>query len=1040
MLPILRSTTFLAPISLAFLSSGAAAQLTISTDTTVPVRTSTAASGGPAAISVTKDGSITLSSGSAITVDSDHNVTNEGDLELGGSNGATGIDVTGSRSSTIVNRGSIKVTEKFVASNPDGNTIVDGPVASASDRAGIRVRGPLTGNIENSGSILVEGLNSAGIRVDDRLQGSLSSSGEITVIGDYSTGIRTGDVTGNVSVDGKIAVVGEGARAVDITGDIGGSLRLQNTIGQQVTYVNDDGVTMSLGRSDLRVGAPAVAIAGNVAGGIIVATQPTLSSTDTDTDDDGIPDANEGKGLIQSFGNGPAIQIGGTSDIVIGTYGNRGHSLVIDGTVEASGHYTNIDAVGIAIGGQGGAVTMANGISVSGTVKATTQNATATAILINQGSVVPVIDNSGTISAVITSSGEGATYAIRDLSGTLTTINNSGYISANGTAEDTVVAIDVSANSSGVTINQQRKDGESADDATINKQITGAILTGAGNDRLLIGDGAVVGNASLGAGDDLVNLTGDAIYKGNIDFGSGTATMSLVDKASFAGTAAFNDQASTLTLSGNALFSGAVSGGSRLAVNVNGGTLQASGSNDLNFASLHVGSKGTIKVAIDGETRTNPKFNVGTASFEDGARIAASIDRLGNVEGRYLILTADTLIGTPTFSNDDTVLPYLFKGAVTVDQAAGEIMLDIALKTASDLGLNRNQSAAYAAILAAAPKDEEVEDSLLGIANGETLSSQFNSLLPDHAGGNFDLLTRGSRLAGRHLSNDNTMFDISNVGGWFEPLKWGGSKDQTASAGYTTSGWGLSGGLEKVTGIGNVGGSITWLNGSNKNDAHGNKVDANAYELGAFWRMHKGGLYAFARASFAFASFSGSRVFTGKVGDETVTRTAVADWDGQMYSATGGVSYAFDIGNRVSLKPMATVDYYRLKEDGYAEKDGGDAVNLTVAGRTSDALFANTTMTAIYRFGDRVADGRPLTLEVEGGRRNRVGGGLGNTTAHFKDGNDFTLTPDRLKGGWIGEVRLLSGGMDYTWTVSGSAEQTQGDPAYGIRLSLGAAF
>lgn len=1035
MLRTLRSTSILVPVSLLFLPSGAAAQLTISTDTTTPVRTSTAVNGGPAAIEVTEDGSIDLDGGTAITMDSSNDVSNAGDLILGGSDGAAGINVTGQQTGTITNSGSIIVREDFVASNPDGNTIVDGPIAGHSDRFGIHVGDNFWGDVVNSGSISIEGLNSAGIQIDGQLNGGLSSSGTITIVGDNSVGIRAGDVTGNVSVDGAVSVIGEGARAVDLTGDIQGTLRLQNTISQQISYTNDDGDTMYLSRSDVRVSAPAVSVAGNVEGGIIVAVQPTTSTTNSDVDGDGIADEDEGDGAIQSYGNGPALQIGGAEDTTIGVYAGRDHSLVIDGTVQGTAYYDNTDAYAIVIGGQGGNVSMPGGIWNSGTIKATTNDMTATAILINAGSTVPVIDNSGTISAAISSSGEGATYAIRDLSGSLTTVNNSGAITANGSAEDTVAAIDVSANTSGFTLNQSVPDGSS-----VTPSITGPILTGSGNDVLNISAGTVTGNSVLGAGDDSVNLSGDAAYSGKIDFGTGTATMTLADTASFTGTAAFNDQAATLTLADSSVFSGALTGGANLAVHVTSGTLEATGTSDLDFASLTVGSGGTLKVAIDGDTGTNPKFNVGTATFEDGAHIAATISSLSTAEGRYVVLTADTITGTPTFSEDDTVLPYLFKGEVTVDQTAGEVVLDLSHKTSSELGLNRNQAAAYAAILAAAPSDSNVEQDLLGVTDGDTLSTRFNSLLPDYAGGNFDLLTRGSRLATRHLTNSNTMFDISHVGGWFEALKWGGSKDETGSAGYTTSGWGFSGGLERVTGIGNVGLSFSWMNGSNKNDALGNEVKANAYEFGAFWRMRKGPFYAFARAAYTLASFDGTRYYNGTADDTDFVNTATASWDGQMYSGAAGVSYMADVGERISFKPMAIIDYYHLHEDGYSESGGGDAMNLTVAARNSDAMFATTTVTGIYRFGPRQNDGIPLTLEIEGGRRNRLGGSLGDTTAHFTDGDDFTLTPDTVKGGWLGEVRLLSGGLDYTWTISASAEQTQGDPAYAVRISLGAAF
>ena len=122
-------------------------------------------------ITITEDGTIEVDGGSAVTVNSNNTVSNDGAITVGDADGASGIDVASGISTTITNSGTIAITEDFVAENADGNAIVDGPIAEATDRAGIRVRGPFTGTIDHSGAINVEGLNSAGIRVDDTLTG-----------------------------------------------------------------------------------------------------------------------------------------------------------------------------------------------------------------------------------------------------------------------------------------------------------------------------------------------------------------------------------------------------------------------------------------------------------------------------------------------------------------------------------------------------------------------------------------------------------------------------------------------------------------------------------------------------------------------------------------------------------------------------------------------------------------------------------------------------------------------------------------------------
>jgi hypothetical protein len=115
-------------------------------------------------------------------------------------------------------------------------------------------------------------------------------------------------------------------------------------------------------------------------------------------------------------------------------------------------------------------------------------------------------------------------------------------------------------------------------------------------------------------------------------------------------------------------------------------------------------------------------------------------------------------------------------------------------------------------------------------------------------------------------------------------------------------------------------------------------------------------------------------------------------------------------------------------------------MDLTVLSRNSDVLTATTTLTGSYRFGPRAKDLRPLTLEIEGGRRNYISGDLGTTLASFAGGNVFAITPDQQKSAWIGEVRLLSGGMDFTWKLAARAERIAGNLDYSGRASLSLAF
>ncbi|MEL0210546.1 MAG: autotransporter, partial [Novosphingobium sp.] len=406
-----------------------------------------------------------------------------------------------------------------------------------------------------------------------------------------------------------------------------------------------------------------------------------------------------------------------------------------------------------------------------------------------------------TIKAVISSPGEGAASAVQDKSGTLTAIDNTGTISVTGSTGDDLRAIDLTANTSGVTIKQYLNDIDKKAQATeqaasgynplnpvIYASIVGNLHTGSGNDVLDVATGRIVGNSFLGAGDDTVRLSGDSGYVGDINFGAGQATLSLADKAFLLGNVDLAGNLGTLTLGGTSTFLGTLSNAANLDVVVNGGKFGASSAATLKFDSLTVNSGGALNVYIDGATGTSSLVEVNSATFASGSKVTATITSLAKAEGSYTILKAGNLEGTPVFDATSTVLPVLFNGEIDV---VGEtLVLDVSRKTAAQLGLSAPLGAAYNAIYAQGTAQSALGNSLLQADDVADLTGQFSQLLPDYAGGVFDFVTRSGRIASRHLMDDSSLFEISNVGGWFEPIWFRGSKDETGTAGFKVKGWG----------------------------------------------------------------------------------------------------------------------------------------------------------------------------------------------------------------------------------------------------------
>ena len=186
--------------------------------------------------------------------------------------------------------------------------------------------------------------------------------------------------------------------------------------------------------------------------------------------------------------------------------------------------------------------------------------------------------------------------------------------------------------------------------------------------------------------------------------------------------------------------------------------------------------------------------------------------------------------------------------------------------------------------------------------------------------------------------------------------------------------------------------------------------------------------------------FKSHRRFVGMDGTDPVVATSTGSWNGKLYSGTAGASYKLQLGN-FSLRPQVSVDYYHLKEGHYAETGGDAAINLIVEGRTSDEFAANGALALGYNFFDQSAEeGGFLRAELEGGRRQLIGGTLGSTTAHFTGGQSFTLTPEDRTSGWTGAIRLKGGTSGYAITGEFSGEQQQSHVSVALRAGLQVGF
>ncbi|WP_304177578.1 autotransporter domain-containing protein, partial [Phenylobacterium aquaticum] len=745
----LRRLLLVAASPLCLTVTGAHAETAISTAVTTPLATATAAGGSADDLRVTASGSVKPAGGTAVTLNSDNKVTVEGAIAIQDANAATGIAVQGGRTGEVKLTGSIALDESTVLKDTDGDGDLDGPFATGSGRFGIRATGAQAfhGSILSTGTITIEGNDSAAISLEAPVDGSVKSGGAVSVSGDRSYGLHAAkSVGGDVSVTAGIAVQGKDSVGVALDDTVGGRLLIDAAVsatGFRYTARPADAAVAKLDADDLLTGGPAVRIAGDVKGGVLIDAPPAdLDPKDPDEDKDGVPDAQELTGTVVAYGSAAALRIGSDSRAVtIGApAGIDAAGLEVRGVVQGQGVYDGYAATAVQLGGLGQAVTVQGGVRVTGQVLASAAKADATALrlgagaqtpgLTNSGSIkaqsvspdavtvqavrleagasLPAITNSGTVSAAV-SGGKGNATAIFDGSGSLRTLTNTNLISATVTPTDAAaatgraIALDLRANTAGVTVRQTANAS-----ASITPTITGDVLFGSGAARLELMAGQLNGSVAFGSGADALVLDGGARLTGAITDAGGGLTVDIVK-----------------------------------------GRLTATNLQTVTLTSLTLGAAGELVMTVDPVALTSTRFDVaGAANIAAGAKLGLRLTSKLTEARSFTLIKAGALTAGALDQSLLGSTPWLYQATLRVDQPQNAVIADVRRRTAKEAGLNSAEASAYEAVFANFDRDAGVRDALLGKTDGAAFAKLYDQFLPDHSGGLFQVMAAGAQAAG----------------------------------------------------------------------------------------------------------------------------------------------------------------------------------------------------------------------------------------------------------------------------------------------------
>ncbi len=898
---------------------------------------------------------------------------------------------------------------------------------------GIRIENTsgLTGDIDMGGVINMLGRNSRGLSLEGGVIGNVTNSGNITTRGENASAIvASGDITGQLNNSGTIANSGyrftdrptlagrnllgpedfwQAGSAIEVNGNVTNGIFLQRVV---TTTTNDDGTTTETvdGVSNINQlgSAPAILIDGQgtpIAIGIVAAI--------TDPNDANFVEAEQyafvNQGVLSASGiyndfNATAFEVrDATLTGGINNTANMVASAFRSGNQEATADTAGETGLARVIVLGDGAI--ADRINNSGLIIAQVTEATdevyadrtnviaarslqAVAIDIGANASLSEIVNSNGISAILTGR-NGEAVAIRDASGTLTRIDNTGNISALGVSSDAqglqttsfnLIAIDVSANSTGFTLNQLVPvDSDTTDELTpADPTISGDIFLGSGDDTVNLEAGIISGALGFGDGMDAFNISGGSSYSGNLSDTDGNLTISVADNSTLINTTA--------------------------------------SPTDITSASFDATS--VFRPTLDGATGEASTLNAsGDITFADGATISPLLRNvIDSASTTFRILDAG---GTLTVGNDLGSLgaiqsPFLYDTSFAIDpNDPNALIITLDLRSTDQLGLDTVQAAGFNSAFNALQNNTDLANAFVNITDGAEFNSSLNQLLPEFAAAARQFIVANVDGAvgavGTHL--DNARKSQAKSGGvWIQEFAYFADRDLAGlSEQYRGHGFGLSGGMDTAFGpfhsVGvNVGFATTEIE-----DVVGvdEPLDVVTFQLGTYAGYSSGNLGVEAYAGLGFNDFESSR----KIEVGSFSGSSQGDWTGQHYNTSLRAGYDLKISDKFWARPAVSVDYLRLTEDGYTE-DGPIGIALEVDKRTSELGGA----TAMLNFGATFQGRRTsLSPSIRMGYRNEfINSGL-ETNYRFAGLNTpATLIGEEFPSSAILLGFSLSAGSDFS--------------------------
>ena len=816
----------------------------------------------------------------------------------------------------------------------------------------ININSGITGDFTNTGTINGQGEEIKGINIEADIQGGFVNSAGVSVTGYRSLGRPT--ISESFSSNSREQITAEdlfqAGSAITIRANISEGIHFDDGINDVLddngnqTFDSDGNVIRSSDTPSTVVqngSAPAILI-GDTENSILIGSVAQISDPN-----DPLYESN----LQYSFVNQGGIQSNGLYDDIDATALSINNTILSQGinntgqmtatAYVAPQELTDSDGNSLTPGdGQARVIvlstnTIADTLDNSGVILASSSEAIdlvyndltnvlpsrhvlATAIDIDTTSTLNEINNTGSISSVLVGR-QGTAYAIRDQSGSLSSVTNTGTIGAVGTTSDptgnesinfTLVAIDASQNTDGFTFMQSRaiEDNSSSNFTPADPNIFGDIRLGIGNDWVGSSAGNIRGDIDFNLGDDSFYLTGGSFFQGAINNQDGlilgvsdNSTMALTEAEIISITSASFDSTST--------FSPVLNGNDGTA-----STLQASGN----------------------------------VVFETGSTIVPTLTNVVGInQTAFTVASAGgqlTVGDLATLSSSET--PFLFN--TSYDVVGNDLVITLQLRDSSELGLDQVQSSAYAPAIQALRNNTELGDAFANITTEREFNSAFNQVLPEFsaAARQFVLANVDGAIGAVANHLDSVRRSPDKPGGaWLQEFAYFADRSLSGlSEQYRGAGFGISTGLDTSLGPFHAVGVNLGFASTEIEDVLGidEPLDVITIQGGAYAGWASGSLGIETYLGGGFNDFEQNR----RVRINSYSGEAQGDWSGVHINSSARIGYDIDINDKYWIRPTLSLDYLRLSEKSYTET-GDKGIALDVDKRTSESGSA----TAMFNLG-----------------------------------------------------------------------------------------